>query len=214
MAKKRLQKPIIDPSLSIKAVTKSSVWGICENDVIRMWKEAIRDEEVIKNVNRYLDIFKSAFLIEEIKEDVTLMRNSYEQRGYKLAQIIFDEKMLFTWAIKKKSIMRVTDLTYENIRYISNTKLIEVLSHNFGSSWDSLSHSIQNIILSNFDVTTVILPKDRLHKKGGFYEKKVKDGFEVLEVEKGGWVEAIFTKKKSEQEDRRIPIYTAGTWYN
>ena len=204
MAKKRLQKPIIDPSLSIKAVTKSSVWGICENDVIRMWKEAIRDEEVIKNVNRYLDIFKSAFLIEEIKEDVTLMRNSYEQRGYKLAQIIFDEKMLFTWAIKKKSIMRVTDLTYENIRYISNTKLIEVLSHNFGSSWDSLSHSIQNIILSNFDVTTVILPKDRLHKKGGFYEKKVKDGFEVLEVEKGGWVEAIFTKKKSEQEDSDI----------
>lgn len=204
MAKKRLQKPIIDPSLSIKAVTKSSVWGICENDVIRMWKEAIRDEEVIKNVNRYLDIFKSAFLIEEIKEDVTLMRNSYEQRGYKLAQIIFDEKMLFTWAIKKKSIMRVTDLTYENIRYISNTKLIEVLSHNFGSSWDSLSHSIQNIILSNFDVTTVILPKDRLHKKGGFYEKKVKDGFEVLEVEKGGWVEAIFTKKKSEQKDSDI----------
>lgn len=204
MAKKRLQKPIIDPSLSIKAVTKSSVWGICENDVIRMWKEAIRDEEVIKNVNRYLDIFKSAFLIEEIKEDVTLMRNSYEQRGYKLAQIIFDEKMLFTWAIKKKSIMRVTDLTYENIRYISNTKLIEVLSHNFGSSWDSLSHSIQNIILSNFDVTTVILPKDRLHKKGGFYEKKVKDGFEVFELEKGGWVEAIFTKKKSEQEDSDI----------
>lgn len=204
MAKKRLQKPIIDPSLSIKAITKSSVWGICENDVIRMWKEAIRDEEVIKNVNRYLDIFKSAFLIEEIKEDVTLMRNSYEQRGYKLAQIIFDEKMLFTWAIKKKSIMRVTDLTYENIRYISNTKLIEVLSHNFGSSWDSLSHSIQNIILSNFDVTTVILPKDRLHKKGGFYEKKVKDGFEVFELEKGGWVEAIFTKKKSEQEDSDI----------
>ena len=204
MAKKRRQKPIIDPSLSIKAITKSSVWGICENDVIRMWKEAIRDEEVKKNVNRYLDIFKSAFLIEEIKEDVTLMRNSYEQRGYKLAQIIFDEKMLFTWAIKKKSIMHVTDLTYENIRYISNTKLIEVLSHNFGSSWDSLSHSIQNIILSNFDVTTVILPKDRLHKKGGFYEKKVKDGFEVLEVEKGGWVEAIFTKKKSEQEDSDI----------
>ncbi|MBQ6199979.1 MAG: hypothetical protein IJK50_00920 [Prevotella sp.] len=204
MAKKRRQKPIIDPSLSIKAITKSSVWGICENDVIRMWKEAIRDEEVKKNVNRYLDIFKSAFLIEEIKEDVTLMRNSYEQRGYKLAQIIFDEKMLFTWAIKKKSIMHVTDLTYENIRYISNTKLIEVLSHNFGSSWDSLSHSIQNIILSNFDVTTVTLPKERLHKKGGFYEKKVKDGFEVFELEKGGWVEAIFTKKKSEQEDSDI----------
>lgn len=204
MAKKRRQKPIIDPSLSIKAITKSSVWGICENDVIRMWKEAIRDEEVKKNVNRYLDIFKSAFLIEEIKEDVTLMRNSYEQRGYKLAQIIFDENMLFTWAIKKKSIMRVTDLTYENIRYISTTELKEVLNRNFGGGWGSLSRSTQNIILSNFDVTTVTLPKERLHKKGGFYEKKVKDGFEVFELEKDGWVEAIFTKQKSEQEDSNI----------
>ena len=169
-----------------------------------MWKEAIRDEEVKKNVNRYLDIFKSAFLIEEIKEDVTLMRNSYEQRGYKLVQIIFDENMLFTWAIKKKSIMHVTDLTYENIRYISTTELKEVLNRNFGGGWGSLSRSIQNIILSNFDVTTVTLPKERLHKKGGFYEKKVKDGFEVIELEKGGWVEAIFTKQKSEQEDSDI----------
>ena len=58
----------------------------------------------------------------------------------------------------------------------------------------------QNVILSNFDVSTVILPKDRLHKEGGFYEKKMKDGYEVLEVEKGGWAEAIFIKEKQEQE--------------
>lgn len=204
MGKKRLQQPVIDPSLSIKAVTKGSVWAISEKDVIRMWKEATRDAEVKKNVNHYLDIFKSAFIIEEIKEDVTLVRKSYEQHGYKVAQIMFDETMLFTWAVKKKPIIHVTDLTYENIRYISTTELIEVLNRNFGGGWDSLSRSIQNIILSNFDVTTVTLPKERLHKKGGFYEKKVKDGFEVFELEKGGWVEAIFTKKKSEQEDSDI----------
>ena len=92
----------------------------------------------------------------------------------------------------------------KNIRYISTTELKEVLNRNFGGGWGSLSRSIQNIILSNFDVTTVTLPKERLHKKGGFYEKKVKDGFEVFELEKGGWVEAIFTKKKSEQEDSDI----------
>ena len=107
MGKKRLQQPVIDPSLSIKAVTKGSVWAISENDVIRMWKEATRDAEVKKNVNHYLDIFKSAFIIEEIKE-------------------------------------------------------------------------------------------------GGFYEKKVKDGYEVLEVEKGGWVEAIFAKRKPELADAEI----------
>ena len=204
MGKKRLQQSVIDPSLSIKAVTKGSVWAISEKDVIRMWKEATRDAEVKKNVNHYLDIFKSAFIIEEIKEVVTLVRKSYEQHGYKVAQIMFDETMLFTWAVKKKPIIHVTDLTYENIRYISTTELLEVLNRNFGGGWDSLSRSIQNIILSNFDVSTITLQKDRLHKDGGFYEKKVKDGFEVFELEKGGWVEAIFTKKKSEQEDSDI----------
>ena len=70
----------------------------------------------------------------------------------------------------------------KNIRYISTTELKEVLNRNFGGGWGSLSRSIQNIILSNFDVSTITLQKDRLHKEGGFYEKKVKDGFTVLEI--------------------------------
>ena len=204
MARTKQQQPESNPSLSIKAVTKSSVWDIQENDVIRMWEAARKDAEVKENVNHYLDIFKSAFLIEEIKEDVMLVKKSYEKRGYKVTQISFDENMKFAWAIKKRPIMRVTDLTYENIRHISAAKLIEVLDRNFGGGWDSLSQSIQDIILSGFDISTTTLPKDRLHKKGGMYEKKVADGFEVLEVEKGGWVEAIFAKLKPEQEKIRM----------
>ena len=169
-----------------------------------MWEAATKDAEVKENVTHYLDIFKSAFFIEDIKEDVMLVKKSYEKRGYKVAQIKFDENMKFSWAIKKKPIMRVTDLTYENIRHISAAKLIEVLDRNFGGGWDSLSQSIQDIILSGFDISTTTLPKDRLHKKGGMYEKKVDDGFEVLEVEKGGWVEAIFAKLKPEQEKIRM----------
>ena len=204
MARTKQQQPESNPSLSIKAVTKSSVWDIQVNDVFRMWEAASKDAEVKENVNHYLDIFKSAFLIEEIKEDVMLMKKSYEKRGYKVAQIKFDENMKFAWAIKKRPIMRVTDLTYENIRHISAAKLIEVLDRNFGGGWDSLSQSIQDIILSGFDISTTTLPKDRLHKKGGMYEKKVEDGFEVLEVEKGGWVEAIFAKLKPEPERIRM----------
>jgi hypothetical protein len=204
MARTKQQQPESNPSLSIKAVTKSSVWDIQENDVFRMWEAATKDAEVKENITHYLDIFKSAFFIEEIKEDVMLVKKSYEKRGYKVAQIKFDENMKFAWAIKKKPIMRVTDLTYENIRHISAAKLIEVLDRNFGGGWDSLSQSIQDIILSGFDISTTTLPKDRLHKKGGMYEKKVDDGFEVLEVEKGGWVEAIFAKLKPEQEKIRM----------
>jgi len=204
MARTKQQQPESNPSLSIKAITKSSVWDIQENDVFRMWEAASKDAEVKENVTHYLDIFKSAFLIEEIKEDVMLVKKSYEKRGYKVTQIKFDENMKFAWAIKKRPIMRVTDLTYENIRHISAAKLIEVLDRNFGGGWDSLSQSIQDIILSGFDISTTTLPKDRLHKKGGMYEKKVQDGFEVLEVEKGGWVEAIFAKVKPEQERIRM----------
>ena len=196
--------------LSIKSITKSSVWDIQENDVFRMWDAAAKDTEVKENIHHYLDIFKSAFLVEEIKEDVLLVKKSYEKRGFKVAQIKFDENMKFAWAIKKRPIMRVTDLTYENIRHISATKLLEVIDRNFGGGWDSLSQSIQDIILSGFDISTTTLPKDRLHKKGGMYEKKVADGYDVLEVEKGGWVEAIFAKLKPEQEKIRMQFSSKG----
>lgn len=39
---------------------------------------------------------------------------------------------------------------------------------------------------------------------GGMYEKKVADGFEVLEIPKGTWVEAIFAKAKPEIEKLRF----------
>ena len=200
MARTKQQQPESNPSLSIKAVTKNSVWDIQENDVFRMWEAATKDAEVKENIQHYLDIFKSAFLIEEIKDEAPAVKKGYEKRGYKVMDIKFDENLKFLWAIKKRPITRVTDLSYENIRHISAAKLLEVIDRNFGGGWDSLSQSIQDIILSGFDISTTTLPKDRLHKKGGMYEKKVDDGFDVLEVAKGGWVEAIFAKLKPEEE--------------
>ena len=81
-----------------------------------------------------------------------------------------------------------------------------MLDRNFGGGWDSLSQSIKDIIESGFDISTTTLPQDRLHKKGGMYEKKVADGFEVLEVQKGTWVEAIFAKVKPEAEKPRMKL--------
>ena len=75
-----------------------------------------------------------------------------------------------------------------------------MIDSNFGGGWESLSQSIRDIIESGFDISTTTLPKTRLHKPGGMYEKKVNDGYEVLEIEKGMWVEAIFAKEKPESE--------------
>ena len=191
--------------LSLKALTKSSAWDIQENDVLRLWEGAEKDAEVRENIRHYLDILRSAFMIEEIKDDESkAIKAKYEKQGYKVAQVKLDDNVKVTWALKKRPIVRVTDLTYENIRHISAAKLVEVLDRNFGGGWDSLSQSIKDIIESGFDISTTTLPKDRLHKKGGMYEKKIADGYDVLEVEKGSWVEAIFAKLKPEAEKPRM----------
>lgn len=192
--------------ITLKTLTKSSVWDVQENDIFRMLDTADKDADVKDNLRRYTDIIRSAFMIEEVPDDSPIMKTKYEKMGYKVAQLKLDDDKKIVWAIKKRPIVRVTDLTYENIRHISAAKLIEVLDRNFGGGWDSLSQSIKDIIESGFDISTTTLPKDRLHKKGGMYDKKVEDGFEVLEVAKGTWVEAIFAKLKPETEKPRIKM--------
>lgn len=195
-------------ALTLKTLTKSSVWDVQENDIFRMWEGADKDAEIKDNVRHYVDIIKSAFTVEEINGESKPIIEKYEKQGYKVAQVKLDDDKKVTWAVRKRPIMRVTDLTYENIRHITAAKLIEVLDRNFGGGWDSLSQSIQDIIESGFDISTTTLPKDRLHKVGGMYEKKVADGYEVLEVSKGSWVEAIFAKLKPEAERPRMKFAT------
>ena len=160
----------------------------------------------MENLRHYIDIIRSAFTIEELKDDDKAVKQKYTKLGYKVGGVKTGEDTKLNLAVKKRPIMRVTDLTYENIRHITASKLIEVLDRNFGGGWDSLSQSIQDIIESGFDISTTTLPKDRLHKKGGMYEKKVADGFEVLEVAKGSWVEAIFAKLKPETIKPRMKV--------
>lgn len=187
-------------AITLKTLTKSNVWDIQENDVFRMWAAANKDVDLKDNARKYLDIIRSAFEIEEVKIDKPEIIKKYEVRGMKVGVIRQDENTKQKIAIKKRPISRVTDLTYENIRHISAAKLIEVLDRNFGGGWDSLPQSIQDIIQSGFDISSTTLPKDRMHKPGGLYEKKVNDGYEVLEISKGLWTEAIFAKEKPQAE--------------
>jgi len=189
---------------ALKTLTKSSVWDLQENDVFRLLETAAKDSELRENLRHYTDIIRSAFMVEELNDDDKNSDLRFTKQGYKVSTVKTGGESKITLAVKKRPIMRVTDLTYENIRHITAAKLIEVLERNFGGGWDSLSQSIQDIIESGFDISTTTLPKDRLHKKGGMYEKKVADGYEVLEVAKGTWVEAIFAKLKPETIKPRV----------
>ena len=184
--------------ITLKTLNKSNVWELQENDVFRIWSAGEKDADMTENINRYITILRSAFEIEEVKVDRPEIIRKYEMRGMCVGLLRVDESNKVKYAIKKRPILRVTDLTYENIRHISAAKLLEVIERNFGGGWDSLSQSIKDIIESGFDISTTTLPKDRLHKPGGLYEKKLEDGFEVLEIPKGLWTEAIFAKEKPE----------------
>lgn len=191
-------------AISIKTLTKSNVWDIQENDVIRMWEAAEKDADFKENMRHFKNIVKTAFEIEDVKIDKPIVIEKLEQRGFKIGTINIDDKTSQKVAIKKRAIKRVTDLTYENVGHISSNKLAEVLERNFGGGWESLPQSIQDIIESAFDISTTTLPSDRLHKAGGLYDKKVNEGYEVLEIQKGSWTEAIFIKEKPKDDSKMV----------
>lgn len=140
-------------ALSLKTLTKSNVWDIQENDVFRLWAQAERDADLKDNELHYLDILKSAFTIEEVKVDRPEVIKKYEARGCKVGEIRIEEGTTKKWAIKKKSIIRTTDLTWENIHHISAQKLVEVLDRNFGGGWDSFRKAFRT--LSKADLMSV-----------------------------------------------------------
>lgn len=197
-------KQPVKKALTLKTITKSNIWDVQENDVFRMLQSAEKDADIKDNFKHYTDIVRSAFDIEIIKIDKPEIKKKYEARGFKVGHVRIDENTREIWAVKKRPIMRITDLTYENIRHITAGKLLEVIDRNFGGGWDSLSQSIQDIIESGFDISTSTLPKDCVNS--GMYKKKISDGFEVLEIPKGNWVESIFAKEKPEIERPRLKI--------
>ena len=187
-------------TLTLKTLNKSNIWDVQENDVLRMWDAGTKDSDFKDSADHYREIIKTAFDLEDVKVDRPEVLSKYEARGFKTAMVKTangDKKRI---AIKKKPIQRVTDLTYENINHITAAKLLEVIERNFGGGWESLSQSIQDIIEHGFDISTTTLPTSMLKKKGGMYEKKVEDGYEVLEIPKGTWTEAIFAKEKPRVE--------------
>ncbi|RGN86876.1 hypothetical protein [Segatella copri] len=192
-----------DKILTLKNVTKSSIWELQENDVFRLWEAAEKDADLKDYQNKYIAVIRSAFEMEPVTVDRPEVIDKLMARGFKIGTFRINDKKE-KYALKKRPIMRVTDLTYENVSHITANKLIELLERNFGGGWESLPQSIQDIIESNFDISTTTLPADRLKKPGGLYEKKLADDYEVLVVPKGSWVEAIFAKEKPKVEKVRM----------
>lgn len=182
--------------LSAKTLTKSNVWNLSENDIITILENASKEIDIDTQLNKLISTIKCAFDIEQPGKDNTLAQKSLEKRGFHLAEVNINNSNQLFLAIKKHAINRVTDLTYQNVAHISAQKLLDLIDRNFGGGWESLSQPVKDVIQSAFLITSSSMPKTRNVESSALYLKKMDDGFDVLQVEKGSWVELIFAKQK------------------
>lgn len=190
---------------SVRDLNSSNIWGLDAMELAELWSNVKKekDEDLPMSEDKVLNVLRLAFEVVQFDTE-----NEREAAKYKTGSYVvlshLDDKKKGGIAIRKKEIKRITDLSYENVKYISAATLLELIDRNFGGGWDSISLAIKDIIESVFDISTTTLPASRIHAKGGTLERKVADGYEVLEVAKGTWVEAIFAKKKELHEKLRF----------
>ena len=179
---------------SILDLNSTNVWNLTEQDIKKAWDEEKSEGSFATSEDKLLNIIRLSFDVVHYNPSDPREKAKYENGEWVTFQHCNEKK---GWvAVRKKYITRLSDLSYENIRHITAATLLELIDRNFGGGWDSIALSMKDIILSSFDISTTTLPASRIHAPGGTLERKVAQGFEVLEIAKGTWVEAIFAKKK------------------
>lgn len=179
---------------SILDLNSNNVWNITEDEIARLWEEERTEESFASSEEKLLNVIRLSFEVVHYNPADERERRKYENGEWATFARVNERKGMV--AVRRKYIKRITDLSYENVKHITASTLLELIDRNFGGGWDSIPLSIKDIIESCFDVSTTQLPTSRIHVAGGTLERKVAQGFEVLEVAKGTWTEAIFAKKK------------------
>ncbi len=183
---------------SILDLNSNNVWTLNEFQIAELWEAEKLQGDFTPSEAKLLNTIRLAFEVVHYNEEDPRENARYE--GSEWAHLTHNHPGHGTVALRRKNITRITDLSYENVRHITAATLLELIDRNFGGGWESISLQIRDIIESGFDISTTQLPASRIHAPGGTLEHKVQQGYEVLEITKGTWVEAIFAKKKDPVE--------------
>jgi len=190
--------------LSLDDLNKGNVWTVSPGELSQMIINAKkRREEFAENERHYMNILKMVFDIQYLKRDDTEQIAQLERTGFEIFSTP-DENGNNTIAIRKHPIKKVTDLTLENIQHLEPMDVLELIAHNMGTGWKGLPLAIQDIIESAFFVDCTIMPEKTMRKEGGIIDRRKDDGYEVLEIERGTWIEGIFMKPKPKVEKVHI----------
>ena len=189
---------------SLDDLNKGNVWTITASELSQMIIDAKkRRDDYAENEKHYMNIVKTVFDIQYLKREDTQKVNQLETIGFEVFSTP-DENGNNAIAIRKHPIKKVTDLTLENIQHLEPWEVLDLIAHNMGTGWKGLPLAIQDIIESAFFVDCTIMPEKIMRKKGGIIDRRKDDGYEVLEIERGTWIEGIFMKPKPKVEKVHI----------
>ena len=203
-SKKKVEKKNAVKLENILDLNANNIWDLDEHALAEAWERTRKAEDFSISEQKLLNTIRLVFDVVHYDPNNEREAAKYEKGGW--AKLTHCQESKGCVAIRRRAIERITDLTYENIKHISSAMLLELIDRNFGGGWDSISLSIRDIIESGFEISTTQLPESRIHASGGTLEKKVAQGFDVLEIPKGTWVEAIFAKKKDPVEKIHVEV--------
>lgn len=189
--------------ITIENLTKGNVWTLTESDLSHMIIEGKKKEDFVENETHYMNIIRPVF-------DIVYLNRDDEKRVEELESLQYEiysspnNGQNNAIAIRKRRIKKITDLTLENIHHMEACEVLELIENNLGTGWKGLPLAIQDIIEAAFFVDCSVLPEYAMHRKGGIVERRKNDGYEVLELERGGWIEGIFIKEKPKMEKLRF----------
>jgi hypothetical protein len=188
---------------TLDELTKGNVWSVTESELAYMLIEGKKEEDYEDMETHYMNIIRTVFDIKYLdrkdEKEVSRLENlHYEIFSYP------SEGDVDAIAIRKHPIKKITDLTLENIQHLDAVEVLELIKNNMGTGWKGLSLSIQDIIESAFFVDYSTLPENVMHRVGGIIDRRKEDGYDVLEIVRGNWIEAIFMKPKPKVEKVHI----------
>lgn len=185
--------------MSLDSLTKGNIWTIDEIELNQMILDAKKNDDFAENESHYMNIIRTVFDIQYLNREDERKISQLEAMHY----VIFSspsEGENNAIAIRKHPIKKITDLTLENITHLEAYEVLDLIDKNMGTGWKGLPLAIQDIIESNFFVDCSVLPASTMHRVGGIIDRRKEDGYEVLEIVRGNWIEGVFIKEKPKVE--------------
>lgn len=181
--------------MKIEDLTKRNVWAVTAAELNAMLIDAKKRDTFAEDEAHYMNILRPVFQLQYLDRADAKRVEQLEREHYDIFSIP-TEGPYNALAIRKRTIKKITDLSLENIPHLQATDVLRLIDKNLGTGWQGLPLATQDIIQTAFYVDCSVLPSATLHRKGGLAAKREADGYEMLEIQRGSWTEAIFIKPK------------------